>query len=36
MTVRAESIVIGTGSEPVIPDVPGLRDSSYAWSPAPI
>jgi len=28
MTVRAESIVIGTGSEPVIPDVAGLRDSS--------
>ena len=28
ITVRAEFIVIGTGSEPVIPDVAGLRDSS--------
>ena len=28
LTVRAESIVIGTGSEPVIPDIAGLRDSS--------
>ena len=28
LTVRAESIVIGSGSEPVIPDIPGLRDSS--------
>jgi probable pyridine nucleotide-disulfide oxidoreductase len=27
-TVRADSIVIGTGSEPVIPDIAGLRDSS--------
>jgi pyruvate/2-oxoglutarate dehydrogenase complex dihydrolipoamide dehydrogenase (E3) component len=28
LTVRAESIVIGSGSEPVIPDIAGLRDSS--------
>ncbi len=28
VTVRAESIVIGSGSEPVIPDIAGLRDSS--------
>jgi pyruvate/2-oxoglutarate dehydrogenase complex dihydrolipoamide dehydrogenase (E3) component len=28
LTVRAESIVIGAGSEPVIPDVARLRDSS--------
>jgi pyruvate/2-oxoglutarate dehydrogenase complex dihydrolipoamide dehydrogenase (E3) component len=28
VTVRAESIVIGSGSEPVIPDIAGLSDSS--------
>jgi pyruvate/2-oxoglutarate dehydrogenase complex dihydrolipoamide dehydrogenase (E3) component len=28
LTVRAKAIVIGTGSEPVVPDIAGLRDSS--------
>ena len=29
VTVRAEHILINTGSTPVIPDIPGLRDSAY-------
>ncbi|MFI5610369.1 FAD-dependent oxidoreductase [Amycolatopsis sp. NPDC051903] len=29
VTVEAEHILINTGSKPVIPDVPGLRDSAY-------
>ncbi|MGW4489749.1 FAD-dependent oxidoreductase [Amycolatopsis sp. NPDC004368] len=29
VTVRAEHILINTGSTPVIPDLPGLRDSEY-------
>ncbi|SDK79700.1 Pyruvate/2-oxoglutarate dehydrogenase complex, dihydrolipoamide dehydrogenase (E3) component [Nonomuraea maritima] len=27
VTVTAETIVVNTGSEPIVPDVPGLRDS---------
>lgn len=27
ITVHAEVIVVGTGSEPVLPDIPGLRDN---------
>ncbi|WP_202875533.1 FAD-dependent oxidoreductase [Kribbella speibonae] len=29
VTVTAENILINTGSTPVIPDIPGLRDSKY-------
>lgn len=29
-TVRADTILINTGSEPVVPDIPGLRASRYA------
>ncbi|MDF2255598.1 FAD-dependent oxidoreductase [Streptantibioticus ferralitis] len=29
LTVTAETILINTGSEPIIPDIPGLRDSQY-------
>jgi probable pyridine nucleotide-disulfide oxidoreductase len=30
LTIVAEKILINTGSEPVIPDIPGLRGSKYA------
>jgi len=29
LTVRADTILINTGSEPVVPDIPGLRTSHY-------
>lgn len=29
LRVRAETIVVNTGSEPVLPPIPGLRDSKY-------
>lgn len=28
VTVEAEHVVVGTGAEPIIPDIPGLRDSA--------
>ncbi|HET6504888.1 MAG TPA: FAD-dependent oxidoreductase [Amycolatopsis sp.] len=30
LTISADTIVINTGAEPVVPDIPGLRASSYA------
>ena len=30
LTIVAEKILINTGSEPIIPDIPGLRGSKYA------
>jgi probable pyridine nucleotide-disulfide oxidoreductase len=30
LTIRADTIVINTGAEPVIPEIPGLRDSRHA------
>ncbi|MFD0734674.1 FAD-dependent oxidoreductase [Planotetraspora mira] len=30
LTINAETIVVNTGSEPMIPDIPGLRTSKYA------
>jgi pyruvate/2-oxoglutarate dehydrogenase complex dihydrolipoamide dehydrogenase (E3) component len=29
LTIRADTIVINTGAEPVVPDIPGLRNSGY-------
>ncbi|MGW3243809.1 FAD-dependent oxidoreductase [Streptomyces sp. NPDC001070] len=30
LLIGAETIVVNTGAEPVVPDTPGLRDSAYA------
>jgi pyruvate/2-oxoglutarate dehydrogenase complex dihydrolipoamide dehydrogenase (E3) component len=32
LTVRAETILIDAGSEPIIPDIPGLRDSAHTMT----
>lgn len=34
VTVTADTIVIGTGSQPVIPDIPGLADCPVAYTSA--
>ena len=31
-TITAETIVIDTGAEPVLPDIPGLRDCTHAYT----
>jgi pyruvate/2-oxoglutarate dehydrogenase complex dihydrolipoamide dehydrogenase (E3) component len=32
LTISADTIVINTGAEPVVPDIPGLRTSKYAMT----
>ena len=32
LTIRADTIVINTGAEPVVPDIPGLRASRYVMT----
>jgi pyruvate/2-oxoglutarate dehydrogenase complex dihydrolipoamide dehydrogenase (E3) component len=34
LTIRADNIVINTGAQPVIPEIPGLRDSRYTATSA--
>ena len=34
LTVTAETIVINTGSEPIVPDIPGLRESKHVLTSA--
>ena len=34
LTITAENILINTGSEPIVPDIPGLRGSAYTVTSA--